>query len=173
MGLDFYTHFTSPIRRYADNLVHRQLWKAINNIPLNKIDVRTIFMMNFCEKYYKKVQKHERLIKCIQNLFPQTVIERDAYIIGIKENSVNVYICDLFMDCIIRLINEKIEHIIEKKNSSREISMTNKHTGQNISIKLFDKIRVKISFVRKYMKRIEIVLVSPNISLLFTDQLDI
>ncbi|TBU19961.1 exoribonuclease, partial [Hamiltosporidium tvaerminnensis] len=31
LGLDVYTHFTSPIRRYADILVHRQLYEVCSN----------------------------------------------------------------------------------------------------------------------------------------------
>lgn len=36
LGFDFYTHFTSPIRRYPDVMVHRSLWDILQGIPQEK-----------------------------------------------------------------------------------------------------------------------------------------
>ncbi|CAO3569283.1 unnamed protein product [Mortierella alpina] len=37
LALDFYTHFTSPIRRYADLVVHRQLMECISNVAASSL----------------------------------------------------------------------------------------------------------------------------------------
>lgn len=49
---DFYTHFTSPIRRYADVIVHRLLETAISNEDRSN---RGKVVDSFCSKLYKKI----------------------------------------------------------------------------------------------------------------------
>lgn len=56
LASSIYTHFTSPIRRYADVLAHRELSAAISNKPLNS----ALHSRAFVDKIMVNINKRHR-----------------------------------------------------------------------------------------------------------------
>lgn len=91
LNLKYYTHFTSPIRRYADIIVHRQLWNAINSEQLQKPCEKTMFMMNFYGKFYKQMERYQKLMDVANKLNIDYDIT-NAFVTYIDDSKIKLYI---------------------------------------------------------------------------------
>jgi len=95
LAFDHYTHFTSPIRRYADVIVHRLLEACLKStpVPLDKEDLCTI--CGDCNMRKRKADKAQDkcdlvfLCKLLETLPPKDV---DAIVCSVHNFSFEAYI---------------------------------------------------------------------------------
>ena len=55
LDLELYTHFTSPIRRYADQLVHRQIFDILDGKTPEKLENDEIVNLNLVKNKIKLI----------------------------------------------------------------------------------------------------------------------
>ena len=141
LGFDYYTHFTSPIRRYPDVLVHRLL----NSYLEEKQNIKQNILEEACKHSTLKEQlatKAERdSIKHMQVVFMQNKIgeEYDGVISGITERGIYVEIIENKCEGMIRLKDMKGDFYIYNTENHSIFGRNTKQIYQ-----LGDMLRIKV-----------------------------
>jgi hypothetical protein len=137
-----YTHFTSPIRRMIDTIIHWCITYNINIIDLlNKYNI-TIDEINILDKNTKKFHNDINLLNKINNLNQ----ENDFYgwVYSIKNNIWNIYFKELGFQKV-KMWANKLDDIIDKTKFE--------------NIKIGDKLKFKVFIKNGFLVRDKILIV--------------
>nr|CAC39259.1 Rrp44p homologue [Trypanosoma brucei] len=101
LAMPIYTHFTSPIRRYADVIVHRQLAAALGIMDVSEAHMVSVKMEALASNLNYRHEQAQRAGRDSQNLFTgfylrnfanQEIPSEDGYVVKLSETHVFVLV---------------------------------------------------------------------------------
>lgn len=135
LGLKYYTHATSPIRRYIDIINHKNMINYLENNKYYSLD--NLDKINLFQKKARKFYNYYKKLNLIFN-FPENQIY-DAFIIGIQNLKVSIFIPELDIEHSFKIISEKLLEIKHVIMSDDNIAI------ENIKFSIYDKIKIKLT----------------------------
>ena len=156
LAFDYYSHFTSPIRRYPDLIVHRLLTKYMNGgNSINKEELEKV--CKHCSEMEKTASRAERdSIKFMQVKFLQNRIGEvyEGVISGVTEWGLYVEIVENKCEGLVKVSSIKNDHYIFDEKKYALIGYRSKATYQ-----LGQKVKIKIQRADLERKQMDFILV--------------
>ncbi|MDI9356305.1 MAG: ribonuclease R [Chitinophagaceae bacterium] len=160
-GLAFkhYTHFTSPIRRYPDLLVHRMLFHYQNqneNVSVTTIEP----MLMYCNDMEKKAAEAERAsikFKQVELMSSKIGQEFQGIVSGITERSIFVELDETKSEGMLKINDMKDDEYLFEEKNYRIVGKRHKKI-----ITIGDTIKVQIAKTDIIARTIDLKPVTPN-----------
>ena len=142
IGVDMYTHFTSPIRRYADQIVHRMILGTWN-------DTCDIEYLNQKQKDHKKFQRDMNILTTIpkvakMNCHLTGIIMPFRYSTKYKQYKVDIALPELGIVVPMRLHSHKTSYLLHVSIDAGNMRIENVHTNKCACLSEGSEIRVHI-----------------------------
>lgn len=173
LASEIYTHFTSPIRRYADLLVHRQLAYAIaydgegsevvDDGLRNKGRLERVCQnLNFRHRNAQLAGRASieyyvgQALKARAESTPDAAIDVDGYVMRVFENGIVVFIPQFGIEGLVRLEDFQLKSDEGSKRESEfddeayQLKVFEKgHEAQAVRVELFQQLQVRVSSEEK------------------------
>ena len=184
LNIQFYTHFTSPLRRYWDILVHREITKYLEktntntNISLNENENNKFNLIHINER--SKINKLcHRTLKNYEFFFnyfnineleekEDKILNSNAFIINIKHNNeLLLFFPDLEVSFNFYPISNQLLLLYDFISSETELKLYDKQKKEYYIFHLFDYLNFNIIFNKNECldKKIKLNLLNSNFKL--------
>lgn len=171
LNIKFYTHFTSPIRRYFDMMVHRQIkniyfHQDVQAPNLEELNIQCINLNIINEK----VKKCERDSCKITILFDSKIDKNnlECYIINFNQfyKLIQIYIPKLNMTHTFKPLSKKLNNLLEYIFNNNQMTIKNIHTYKKITFNKFQLIKISIipDLNKEFKYKSNVKIIEPNIN---------
>lgn len=173
LAVEMYTHFTSPIRRYADLVVHRLLSHAINYECVDAHLMNKDRMQKVCDNInyrHRNAQYANRSSVKLNTIWfiksSKSECKEEAYVLNVKKNALSLFIPKLALETIY-FLDPPSNWYKEEKG----YTITQQHVPTGHVFKQFDKLKVIVSVVDKStqinrgVERLNVAIVEPEIDI--------
>ncbi|KAL8959840.1 MAG: hypothetical protein Q9193_003363 [Seirophora villosa] len=152
LASEIYTHFTSPIRRYADLVAHRQLAAAIGYEPLDATLHSKAKLEGVCKNInvrHRNAQMAGRasIEYYVGQALKGRVMEEDGFVMKVFSNGFVVFVPRFGIEGLVRLADlatPEPESVFNAEEYVLEVSGSRK-----VKVELFQKVVVRISDVKE------------------------